>query len=50
MEVQTALWQNRPIRKEGVELVQINIGDKCNQSCSHCHIGASPAGNRKMDS
>jgi len=28
--------------------IQINLGNLCNLCCSHCHIEASPAGNRIM--
>jgi radical SAM/Cys-rich protein len=43
------LWENKDIRKTTVEIVQINLGSRCNQRCSHCHIGASPDGNKNMD-
>jgi radical SAM/Cys-rich protein len=45
----TAFWKHETLKKERIETVQINIGNKCNQSCSHCHIGASPAGSENMD-
>ncbi len=28
--------------------LQTNMGDLCNQSCAHCHIGASPMGTNIM--
>lgn len=28
--------------------LQINMGDLCNQTCKHCHIGASPGGKNNM--
>lgn len=28
--------------------LQVNMGDLCNQSCAHCHIGASPKGKNIM--
>lgn len=37
------------INKDKLEIVQINLGNKCNQRCSHCHIDASPSGNKNMD-
>lgn len=37
------------IRKGKIETIQINIGNRCNQTCSHCHIGASPQGKNNMD-
>ncbi|MBK8698822.1 MAG: arsenosugar biosynthesis radical SAM protein ArsS [Saprospiraceae bacterium] len=30
------------IRPRGVEVLQINIGKLCNQSCAHCHVDAGP--------
>ena len=30
------------IKRDTLEILQINIGYKCNQSCSHCHVNASP--------
>ena len=30
------------INKEIISTLQINIGYKCNQACSHCHVNSSP--------
>ena len=30
------------IRRDYLEILQINIGYKCNQACSHCHVNAGP--------
>ena len=30
------------INKEIINTLQINIGYKCNQACSHCHVNSSP--------
>tara|TARA_B100000965_G_scaffold371064_1_gene359682 strand:- start:1526 stop:2458 length:933 start_codon:yes stop_codon:yes gene_type:complete len=30
------------INKETINTLQINIGYKCNQACSHCHVNSSP--------
>tara|TARA_Y100001968_G_scaffold333950_1_gene401712 strand:- start:3873 stop:4805 length:933 start_codon:yes stop_codon:yes gene_type:complete len=30
------------INKEIIKTLQINIGYKCNQACSHCHVNSSP--------
>ena len=30
------------IKRDNLETLQINIGYKCNQACSHCHVDASP--------
>lgn len=39
------LWTNQNLRKTKIKIIQINLGNKCNQNCYHCHIGASPKGN-----
>lgn len=28
--------------------LQVNLGDKCNQCCDHCHVTAGPAGHKMM--
>jgi radical SAM/Cys-rich protein len=30
------------LRSERVEILQVNLGLRCNQQCVHCHLGASP--------
>jgi len=45
----TVFWEREILKKERIETVQVNIGNRCNQACAHCHIGASPAGNENMD-
>lgn len=30
------------LRAAGVEILQINVGRVCNQTCSHCHVDAGP--------
>ncbi|MFQ5561791.1 MAG: DUF3641 domain-containing protein, partial [Nitrospinota bacterium] len=37
------------IDKRKVEVVQINMGNRCNQACTHCHIEASPKGSKNMN-
>lgn len=39
------------ITKDKVEIIQINLGNLCNQQCDHCHVSASPMGkdNMKLD-
>ena len=34
-----------PIRRGRLEILQVNLGYRCNQRCTHCHINAGP--NRK---
>jgi radical SAM/Cys-rich protein len=31
-----------PIRRAALSTLQVNLGYKCNQSCSHCHVAAGP--------
>lgn len=32
-----------------VQTLQLNLGDLCNLSCSHCHVAASPHGTKVMN-
>ncbi len=34
-----------PVRRNTLEILQVNLGYLCNQSCLHCHVAAGP--NRK---
>ncbi len=36
------------IKRDFLETLQINIGYKCNQACSHCHVDASPSRTEMM--
>jgi hypothetical protein len=38
-----------PIRRHSLETLQVNLGYKCNQSCLHCHVAASPQRTEMMD-
>ena len=31
-----------PIRRRTLDTLQVNLGYRCNQSCLHCHVAASP--------
>jgi radical SAM/Cys-rich protein len=31
-----------PLEATGIEILQINVGKKCNQTCRHCHVDAGP--------
>lgn len=35
-------------RFDTLQTLQVNLGNLCNLSCTHCHIGASPQGTRVM--
>jgi radical SAM/Cys-rich protein len=30
------------LRREALQVLQINVGRKCNQACRHCHVDAAP--------
>jgi len=38
-----------PIRRRQLDTLQVNLGYKCNQSCLHCHVAASPNRTEMMD-
>jgi radical SAM/Cys-rich protein len=31
-----------PLRATGIEVLQVNVGRRCNQTCRHCHVDAGP--------
>ena len=31
-----------PLQASGIEILQINVGKRCNQTCRHCHVDAGP--------
>ncbi|MDP2819601.1 MAG: hypothetical protein Q8O29_15300 [Polaromonas sp.] len=37
------------IRRTRLDTLQVNLGYKCNQSCVHCHVNASPNRTEMMD-
>jgi radical SAM/Cys-rich protein len=36
------------LARRRVETLQVNVGYRCNQSCVHCHVGASPQRTEEM--
>lgn len=36
---ESGLW---PLRTTALEVLQINVGKRCNQTCKHCHVDAGP--------
>jgi len=38
-----------PIRRQRLDTLQVNLGYRCNQSCLHCHVAASPQRTEMMD-
>ena len=44
-------WRKFPfpaIRRGRLDTLQVNVGYRCNQSCVHCHVGASPHRTEEM--
>ena len=37
------------IRRLSIRILQVNLGYKCNQSCLHCHVNASPKRTEMMN-
>jgi radical SAM/Cys-rich protein len=37
-----------PIRRGRLDTLQLNVGYRCNQSCAHCHVDASPHRTEEM--
>ncbi len=35
-------------KRNRLEILQLNIGKKCNQACKHCHVEASPSRTEEM--
>ena len=38
------------LRRRTLEILQVNLGYKCNQACVHCHVNAGPTRTEMMDS
>jgi radical SAM/Cys-rich protein len=36
---ESGLW---PLRATGIQVLQVNVGKLCNQTCRHCHVDAGP--------
>lgn len=36
------------LRFDGLRTLQVNLGNRCNQSCAHCHVKAGPNGKKVM--
>lgn len=38
-----------PLRRNTLDILQVNLGYRCNQSCVHCHVNAGPNRTEMMD-
>jgi radical SAM/Cys-rich protein len=45
--IQTFLGQG--LYSEGIDVLQVNLGLRCNQACKHCHVMASPHRTETME-
>lgn len=41
----SGLW---PLYPTGIEILQVNVGKQCNQTCRHCHVDAGPDRKERM--
>lgn len=32
----------KPLHSESIQIMQLNVGRRCNQTCKHCHVEAGP--------
>ncbi len=37
-----------PLRRRALEILQVNLGYRCNQTCLHCHVNAGPTRKENM--
>jgi len=37
-----------PVQRDKLHTLQVNIGYRCNQSCTHCHVNAGPTRKEQM--
>ncbi len=44
-----AAQQLPPLRSSAIEVLQVNLGKLCNQTCRHCHVDAGPDRREIMD-
>jgi radical SAM/Cys-rich protein len=41
--------QSEPLRSREIQILQLNLGYRCNMACKHCHIDAGPFRNEVME-
>jgi len=46
--LETHKFNPATLTRKKLSTLQVNMGDLCNQACLHCHINASPAGEKVM--
>ncbi len=48
-EVSNHVNHDGTLRAEDLKIFQVNVGKRCNQACTHCHVDASPYRTEMMD-
>jgi radical SAM/Cys-rich protein len=48
-EEQILTVRTEPLHASGIDILQVNMGYKCNMACKHCHVQAGPAREEMMD-
>ena len=46
--IRLSLLDESFIKRAKLEVIQVNLGNRCNQECVHCHVGAGPYGEKLM--
>ncbi len=41
--------RSAPLRAQEIEILQVNLGYRCNMTCKHCHVSGGPARQEIMD-
>jgi hypothetical protein len=41
--------RREPLTAQGIKTLQVNVGYRCNLSCTHCHVDAGPGRTEIMD-
>ena len=41
--------RTEPLRADGIKVLQVNLGYRCNLACKHCHVSGGPTRTEMMD-
>jgi len=48
-EEKIRIVQSGPLRAQCIDILQVNLGYRCNMCCKHCHLEAGPHRHEEMD-
>src|SRR5208283_4045934 len=48
-EEKIRIVQSAPLRSQGIDIMQVNLGYRCNMSCKHCHVSGGITRHEVMD-